>query len=93
MAFARVVDVDYYDFQAALRKATDAGKRLEPRDGEPWKKYVAEHGIKEASFKTIASGKYEGIALVVIDDGSAWSGCYAYSKAEEACLKWVAPDK
>jgi len=92
MAFARVVEVNYYDFQAALRKATDASKRLEPRDGAPWKQYVAAHGIKEASFRTIASGKYEGIQLVVIDDNGPWAGCYAYSKSEEAVLKWVSPE-
>lgn len=91
MAYARIVEVNYYDFTEALRKATDTGNRLEPRDGETWKKYVAENGIKEASFKTIAGGKYEGMQLVAITDGD-WIGCYAYTKTEEACLKWLAPD-
>ena len=92
MAFARVVEVDYYEFSAALRKAVDAGTRVEPSDKAAWKQFIKGRNIKDASLMSLARNQFEGVALVGIDDDSDWGGCYAYSKMEEACLKWVPGD-
>ncbi len=88
MARPRIVDVDYFQFQRALRKAIDSGRRIDVSDKERWRAWVRENQIKEAAFKSFAQGKYEGLEPVIIDDDSQWRGYYLFSKQEEACLKW-----
>lgn len=87
MARPRIVDVDYYQFQRALRRASDSGHRIDESDKERWASWVRENHIKEAAFKSFAKGKYEGLEPVIIDEGQ-WAGYYLVSKEEEACLKW-----
>lgn len=88
MARPRIVDVDYFQFQRALRNAIDTGKRIDVSDKARWRAWVRENQIKEAAFKSFAQGKYEGLEPVIIDDDSQWRGYYLFSKQEEACLKW-----
>lgn len=88
MARPRIVDVDYYQFQRALRRASDAGQRIDETDKQRWSSWVRENHIKEAAFKSFAKGKYEGLEPVIIDEDGQWRGYYLVSKQEEACLKW-----
>ena len=88
MARPRIVDVDYYLFQRALREAIDSGKRIDHADKDRWLGWVRENQIKEAAFKTFAKGKYEGLEPVIIDADGEWRGYYLVSTEEEACLKW-----
>lgn len=88
MARPRIVDVDYFQFQRALRKAIDTGKRIDVAEKDRWLSWVRAHKIKEAAFKALAAGKYEGLEPVIIDAEDDWKGYYLFSTAEEACLKW-----
>jgi hypothetical protein len=88
MARPRIVDVDYFQFQQALRKAVDSGQRIDVSQKDRWLAWVRENHIKEAAFKTFAQGKYEGLEPVIIDASDEWRGYYLVSKQEEACLKW-----
>ena len=36
MARAKVVEFDYYQFIGLMRRATDAGKRIDKSDGQRW---------------------------------------------------------
>ncbi len=87
MARSRIVEVNYYEFKQALRKATDIGARIVPRDKDAWKAWVKENGIKEASFRAIGDSQYEGLNPVIITEGD-WAGYYMYTEQEEASLKW-----
>jgi hypothetical protein len=87
----RIVPVDYHQFLAELRKATDAGKRIDATDKARWSAWVKEHNIREAAFKSVASNQFEGLKPVIIDDAGEWGGYYLYTSSEEACLKWVKP--
>jgi hypothetical protein len=91
MARPRIVDVDYFQFQRALRKAIDSGQRIDVSEKDRWLSWVRENDIKEAAFKALAAGKYEGLEPVIIDVESEWKGYYLFSAAEEACLKWERP--
>jgi hypothetical protein len=88
MARPRIVDVDYFQFQRALRKAIDSGRRIDVSDKDRWASWVRANHIKEAAFKSFAKGKYEGLEPVIIDDAGQWGGYYLVSREEEACLKW-----
>jgi hypothetical protein len=88
MARPRIVDVDYHQFQTALRKATDTGQRIDAADKNRWSAWVRDNHVKEAAFRTFAQGKYEGLEPVIIDANGEWRGYYLVSKQEEACLKW-----
>lgn len=88
MARPRIVDVDYFQFLHALRKATDTGQRIDVGQKDRWLAWVRENRVKEAAFKTFAEGKYEGLAPVIIDVSGEWRGYYLVSEQEEACLKW-----
>lgn len=88
MARPRIVDVDYYLFQRALRKAIDSGLRIDKADKDRWLSWVRENHVKEAAFMTFGQGKYEGLEPVIIDGDSEWRGYYLFSIQEEACLKW-----
>ena len=88
MSRPQIVDVDYFGFQQALRRATDAGERIDRTDKQRWAEWVRMHRVKEAAFKSFGQGKYEDLEPVIIDNEGQWGGYYLFSKAEEACLKW-----
>jgi hypothetical protein len=88
MARPRIVDVDYFLFQNALRKAIDSGQRIDVAEKDRWSAWVRTNNVKEAAFKTFAQGKYQGLEPVIIDAAGEWRGYYLVSKEEEACLKW-----
>ncbi|HTV80438.1 MAG TPA: hypothetical protein VMF03_19450 [Steroidobacteraceae bacterium] len=89
MARAKVIDFDYYQFLGLLRRATDAGARIERGDAR-WAAYVKSHGINEVAATAIARQKFDGPAAVIIDEGKDTDGLYFFSKNEEACLRLVA---
>ena len=88
MARAKVVEFDYYQFIQLLRRATDAGKRIELADPR-WADYVREHGINEVAATAIARQKFESAVPVIIAEGLESDGLYFHSKNEEACLRLV----
>jgi hypothetical protein len=88
MARPTIVDVDYYQFQAALRRAIDTGERIDRTDKKRWADWVRENHIKEGAFRSFANGKYQGLEPVIIDNNGEWRGYYLFSVEEEACLKW-----
>jgi len=87
----RIEDVDYYDFIRMLRQANDNRCIIEKTDKDKWAEYVAENGIRDVSLEAHAKVKFASgkPSLVAITMGSAWDGCYAYSKADEAAIKYV----
>jgi hypothetical protein len=89
MARPKIVEKDYYQFQQALRKAANDGKRIDSSDKERWKAWVKEHHIKEASFKSFGASMYENLQPVIIDFDNEWGGYFMYSPVEEVVLKWV----
>ena len=91
MAQHRIVEVDYHIFVGELRLARDSNKIIEPVNKEKWAEYLGENGIREVSFNAHANvrffhGNHQLVAIVRDED---WDGCYAYSKADEAAIKYV----
>jgi hypothetical protein len=92
MARPRIVEVDYFRFQQALRRATDSGERIDRTQKDRWSEWVREHHVKEAAFKSFGQGMYDGLEPVIIDTSDEWRGYYLVSKSEETCLKWDRED-
>lgn len=89
MGRAKIIDYDYYQFIGLLRRATNAGARLEKKDGG-WAEYIKSHGINEIAATAIARQKFEKPAVaVIINEGKDTDGLYFYSKDDEACLRLV----
>jgi hypothetical protein len=88
MARGKVVEFDYYEFSKLLRRATDAGTRIDKSDAR-WADYVKTHGINEVAATAIAQQKFEGAVPVILAEGKESDGLYFHSKNEEACLKLV----
>lgn len=88
MARGKVVEFDYYEFGKLLRRATDAGARIDKSDAR-WADYVKTHGINEVASTAIAHQKFEGAVPVILAEGKDTDGLYFYSKNDEACLKLV----
>lgn len=88
MARAKVVEFDYYQFVQLLRRATDAGKRIDRTDPR-WADYVRRHGINEVAATAIAREKFENAVPVILAEGQDTDGLYFHSKNEEACLRLV----
>jgi hypothetical protein len=74
MGRPRIVEVDYFRFQQALRRAIDSGERIDPSEKQRWSEWVRDHHIKEAAFKSFGQGKYEGLEPVIIDSDGQWRG-------------------
>jgi hypothetical protein len=89
MARGKVVEFDYYEFSKLLRRASDAGQRIDKTDTR-WADYVKTHAINEVAATAIAHQKFEGATPVIIAEGKDTDGLYYYSKNEEACLKLTA---
>ncbi|MFI4885738.1 MAG: hypothetical protein ACHQIF_09240 [Steroidobacterales bacterium] len=87
MARAKVVDFDYYQFIGLLRRATDAGKRIDKSDARRWADYVKANGINEVAATAIARQKFENAVPVIIEEGLETDGLYFYSKNDEGCLR------
>ena len=88
MARARVVEFDYYQFLQILRRATNAGQRIE-KSQSGWSDYITQHGINEIAAGAIARQKFEDATAVIIDEGRETDGLYFYSKNEEGCLRLI----
>jgi len=86
MARAKVVEQDYYHFLNLLRRATDAGQRIDKTDPR-WAEYVKTNGINEVAATAIARQKFESVVPVIIAEGKDTDGLYFYSKNEEGCLR------
>jgi hypothetical protein len=84
-----ILQVDYHQFSGELRKATDAGRRVDPADKARWSAWVRQYGIREAAFRSVGGSQFDGLQPVIIDDSGPWGGYYLYSIDEEACLKWI----
>jgi len=91
MSRPRIVEVNYFEFQRALVRATNAGNRIDRTDKARWSKWVSENRVKEAAFKSIGEGRFDGLEPVIIDEEGEWRGYYLVSTKEEACLKWQRP--
>jgi hypothetical protein len=89
MPRAKVVEHDYYQFLQMLRRATDAGKRIDKADTARWAQYVKDKGINEIGATAIAKQKFESVVPVIIDEGRDSDGLYFYSKNEEGCLRVI----
>lgn len=92
MARARVVDFDYYQFISLMRRATDAGARIDKTDTARWSEYIKQHGINEVAGTAIARQKFEDVVAVIINEGRDTDGLYFYSKNDEGCLRLVSVD-
>lgn len=86
MARAKVVEQDYYQFLNLLRRATDAGQRIDKSDAR-WAEYVKNNGINEVAATAIARQKFESVIPVILAEGKDTDGLYFYSKNEEGCLR------
>lgn len=87
MARSKVIEVDYYEFVNLLRRATNAGKRIERTDTQRWAEYIKTHGINEVAATAIARSKFESVQPVILDEGLDTDGLYFYSTADESCLR------
>lgn len=88
MARAKVVEFDYYEFTKLLRRASDAGQRIDKADAR-WGDYVKQNGINEVAATAIAQQKFEKAVPVILAEGKDTDGLYFYSKNEESCLRLV----
>lgn len=90
MARPKIVDLDYFQFQKALRRAIDDGSRIDRADKKRWSEWVRENHIKEAAFRSFSKRMYEGLEPVIIDGDTdyKWRGYFLFSTDEEAVLKW-----
>ena len=89
MARAKVSEFDYYEFTKLLRRASDAGARIDKGDPR-WADYVKTHGLNEVAATAIANQKFEGAVPVILAEGRDTDGLYFYSRDDEACLKLTA---
>ncbi len=87
MARSKVVDFDYYQFIGLMRRASDAGKRIDKSDTKRWAAYVKDKGINEVAATAIARQRFENAVPVIIDEGLDTDGLYFYSKDDEGCLR------
>ena len=87
----RLVEVNYYRFQAALQQAANSGRRIEKRDKTRWAAYVKAHDVKEASSLRIAQASSPSVQPVIIESGEG-EGYYLYSSDDEVCLKFTRPE-
>jgi len=92
MAQPRIVEVDYYTFQAKLKAAADSGARIEKTDGERWREYLKARNVSIYAIQAWAKVRFTGgdIRLAIIDAGGDWDGVYAWSEEDERVARWEA---
>jgi len=90
MAQPRIVEVDYYTFQAKLRAAAASGARIEKSDGTRWQEYIKARNVNLYTIQAWAKVRFTGdqIKLAIIDAGGDWDGLYAWSEEDERAARW-----
>lgn len=90
MGQPRIIEIDYQEFRAIYRRATDSKKKIDPSEKEKWEKFVRQHNIPEAGMAVKAkAGIMSGKTRSVIIDGDGKSdGYYIYSPDDFFCLKY-----
>jgi len=90
MAQPRIVEVDYYTFQAKLKAAAAAGARIEKSDGDRWHGYVRSRNVNVYSIQAWAKVRFTGgdVRLAIIDAGGDWDGLYAWCEEDERAARW-----
>ena len=90
MAQPRIVEVDYYTFQAKLRAAAASGARIEKRDGARWQEYIKARNVNLYTIQAWVKVRFLGekIKLAIIDAGGDWDGVYAWSEEDERVARW-----
>ncbi len=90
MGQPHIIEIDYQEFLAILRRATDLKKKIDPADKERWEKFVRQHNIPEAGMAVKArAGAMSGkTKAVIVDGGGKDDGFYIYSAADLFCLKY-----
>ncbi len=91
MGQPKIVEVDYYILLDKIKRAADAGGRIEKSDKEKWQEYMKANKVNDISLLAWGKVKFAGgkLKLVVINHGDPWDGCYVYSEEDEAALKFV----
>ena len=74
MARGKVSEFDYYEFTKLLRRASDAGARIDKGDPR-WADYVKTHAINEVAATAIAHQKFEGATPVILAEARTPTGC------------------
>jgi len=95
MAQPRIVEVDYYTFQAKLKAAAAAGARIERTDGDRWLEYIKGRNVNLYSIQAWAKVRFTGgdIRLAIIDAGGHWDGVYAWCEEDERAARWESGDE
>jgi hypothetical protein len=88
MARSKVVDFDYYQFLNMMKRAANAGARIERSDPR-WATYIKEHAINEVAATAIVRQKFETAVPVILAEGLPTDGLYFYAKNDECCLRLV----
>jgi len=90
MGQRRIYEVQYTDFSAMLRVATNNGHKIEKPNKEAWMAWVQKHNVPEpAMWSRGKAGTLSGnVTGVIIDGAGEADGYYVYSPAEEFCLKF-----
>jgi hypothetical protein len=87
MTRSKVVEFDYYQFIGLMRRATDAGKRIDKAEAQRWAAYIKAKRINEVAATAIARQRFESAIPVIIDEGLDTDGLYFYAKNDEGCLR------
>ena len=90
MSQRRILEIQYTEFSAILRHATNHKKKIEKPNKEAWKNYVRKHNVPEPAMASRGkAGTLSGDVDTVIIDGAGESdGYYVYSPDEQFCLKF-----
>ena len=86
----RIYSVNYFDFVTALRKAINAGHRIDKTEKQLWAGYVRKNKIPEAAMSKNAESMQVGgrVESVIINDNGEWEGYYVYSKEDQFCVRY-----
>lgn len=90
MGQPRIIEVEYREFLAIFRRATDSKKKIDVTDRERWSKYVREHKVPDAAMGVKAkAGSMSGKTKAIIVDGIGKAdGYYVYAPDDLFCLKY-----
>ncbi|MEL6364646.1 MAG: hypothetical protein AAFR11_07395 [Pseudomonadota bacterium] len=92
MKIARLVEVNYADFTAAMKKARAAGGFVTPETKPEWKAAVAERGVKAEAFKLMASERYGAEEIAILNGAEPWDGLFAWNPESHVCVRFAVSD-
>ena len=85
---ARIKEVEFWSFKDAMQRASDDGRKIDPKNKEEWRAWLKAHRMSEPMMAQFAKSRFLTFEKIILLNDPDWEGFYMYSDDDEGAIKW-----